>query len=142
MSSSEESTFEQSLAQVEKTLADLKERYAQVQRDQQRQSELHDRKEDVRAQLRQAKSAKLKLELQEIEKQLEALEFDLESRLFSWRGLTEGFWQAVRFGGLGIVIGWSLAFFTIKNPTPEVSQPAPHSRADDSPSRLYSATDR
>jgi hypothetical protein len=123
MPSSEEPTFEQALEKVEKSLANLKERYAQIQGDQEQQSVLQHRREEIRTQLRQAKSATLKLELQEIEQQLEDLEVKLESRLFSWRGLTEVFWQAVRFGGLGIAIGWSLAFFTIKNPVPQSSQP-------------------
>lgn len=126
-SSPEEPTFEQTLEKVEKSLTDLKERYAQVQADQQRQTELQQHREAIRAQLRQAKSTKLKLELQEIEQQLEELELNLESRLFSWRGFTEVFWQAVRFGGLGIAIGWSLAFFTIKNPTPQSPTPNPQS---------------
>lgn len=107
-SPSEEINFEQSLENVERSLIALKDRYAQVQRDQQQKAELETQKE----------SAKLKTELREIEQQLEELELNLESRLFSWSGLKEAFWMAVRFGGLGIAIGWSLAFITLKNPTP------------------------
>jgi hypothetical protein len=32
----------------------------------------------------------------------------LESQLFSWNGIKEVFWQAIRFGGLGMVAGWVL----------------------------------
>lgn len=123
----EESNFEQALENAEKSLEALKARYTQVQADQQRQTELEQRREAVRSQLKSSKSSALKLELQEIEQQLEQLELNLESQLFSWRGLKEAFWQAVRFGGLGIAIGWSLAFYTIKNPTPQTSQPVPQS---------------
>jgi chromosome segregation ATPase len=44
-------------------------------------------------------------QLQEISDRLEQLEADLESRLLSWSSLREPFWQIVRFGGLGVVIG-------------------------------------
>ncbi len=51
----------------------------------------------------------LKLELQEqlqtIGDRLEQVEAELESRLIAWSSLREPFWQIVRFGGLGIVIG-------------------------------------
>jgi hypothetical protein len=107
-SPSEEINFEQSLENVERSLIALKDRYAQVQRDQYRKAELETQKE----------SAQLKTELREIEQQLEELELNLESRLFSCSGLKEAFWMAVRFGGLGVAIGWSLAFITLKNPTP------------------------
>jgi hypothetical protein len=110
-SPSEEINFEQSLENVERSLSSLKDRYAQVQRDQQRKTELETQKS----------SAKLKTELREIEQQLEELEINLESRLFSWSGLKEIFWLAVRFGGLGIAIGWSLALVTLKDPAPSNS---------------------
>ena len=51
----------------------------------------------------------LKLELQEqlkaIGDRLEQAEAELESRLIAWSSLREPFWQIVRFGGLGIMIG-------------------------------------
>jgi hypothetical protein len=47
-------------------------------------------------------------ELQRLQRQQEALELQLESQLLDWGSLREPFWQAVRFGGLGIVIGWIL----------------------------------
>lgn len=113
--SSDEINFEQALENVERSLDQLKERYVQVQRDEQQLETLQQRKATLQA---QGKSAALKAELREIEQQLEELELNLESRLFSWSGLKEVFWQAVRFGGLGIAIGWSLAFITLKTPTP------------------------
>ncbi|MER3434056.1 MAG: hypothetical protein C4288_11655 [Leptolyngbya sp. ERB_1_1] len=114
-SSTDEINFEQALENVERSLSQLKNRYAQVQHDQQQLETLQQRKAELQT---QGKSATLKTELREIEQQLEELELNLESRLFSWSGLKEVFWQAVRFGGLGIAIGWSLAFITLKHPTP------------------------
>jgi hypothetical protein len=116
--SSDELPFDQALEKVERSLLELKDRYAQVQRDEQQLGTLQERKTNLQS---QRKSPKLKAELREIEQQLEELELNLESRLFSWSGLKEVFWQAVRFGGLGIAIGWSLAFITLKTPTPNNS---------------------
>ncbi len=120
-----EPSFEQILETVERSLQELKERHAQIEQDQHLQRELEARSQTMRSQLRQSKSSSLKLELRKIEKQLEELEFNLESRLFSWAGFKEVFWQAVRFGGLGIVVGWSLAFYTLKNPTPSATSSTP-----------------
>ncbi|MGL4619237.1 MAG: DUF2203 domain-containing protein, partial [Chroococcidiopsis sp.] len=44
--------------------------------------------------------------------QLETIEVNLESQLFSWGSLKAPFWQAVRFGGLGVIVGWILKSFT------------------------------
>ena len=114
--------FEQSLQEVERSLQALKNRHLQIQRDQRLQADL----QGQRSQLDQGKSPELQVELRKIEQQLEELEVSLESRLFSWAGFKEVFWQAVRFGGLGVVVGWSLAFYTLKNPTPShTSHPTP-----------------
>ena len=51
-------------------------------------------------------SPELKKELEALEQELSQVELTLESELFSWDGLREIFWQAVRFGGLGVVLGW------------------------------------
>lgn len=100
--------FERMLYDVERSLIDLKERYAQVRLDQQRQAELQQRLKQVKKELNGKRSPRLKAELKQIQEQLEALEVNLESQLFSWRSLKEPFWQAVRFGGLGVIIGWIL----------------------------------
>ncbi|ELS34486.1 MULTISPECIES: hypothetical protein [Pseudanabaena] len=44
-------------------------------------------------------------QLQEVGDRLEQVEANLESRLLSWSSFREPFWQIVRFGGLGIIIG-------------------------------------
>lgn len=105
---SEDLELEQALAEVEGILANLKERYAQIQQDKQRQIELKNRIEDVIPQLRQTRSQELKEELKQLKAELETIELNLESSLFSWRSLKEPFWQAVRFGGIGVIIGWVL----------------------------------
>jgi len=47
-------------------------------------------------------------ELAEMQNRIEALKVTLESHLLSWREVQEPFWQIVRFGGLGLVVGWFL----------------------------------
>ncbi|MEG3849726.1 DUF2203 domain-containing protein [Microcoleus sp. herbarium19] len=104
----DESEFAAAIAAVERSLAALKERYTQIQVDRQRQVELGHRREDVRESVRQNPLPQLKQELREIEQELETIELNLESSLFSWGSIKQPFWQAVRFGGLGILLGWIL----------------------------------
>ena len=104
----DESEFVEALGAVERSLAAVKERYTQIQVDRQRQVELGHRREEIRHSRRQNPLPQLKQELREIEKELETIELNLESKLFSWTSIIEPFWQAVRFGGLGILIGWIL----------------------------------
>lgn len=47
-------------------------------------------------------------EVRSLEQQAEELELAVSSEFFSWQQLKEPFWQAVRFGGLGLVVGWLL----------------------------------
>lgn len=98
----------QALAEVEHNLAAVKERYSQVQYYQKRKVELQHRLEEVRPEVRRQKTHKLREELQQIQTELETIELNLESSLFGWNSIKEPFWQALRFGGLGIVIGWLL----------------------------------
>jgi len=113
--------FEQALSEVERSLQLIKERYEQVNQDLPRQAELQQRFKQVKQEGRRTDLPQMEVELRQITEQLEELEVALESRLLtdsnlralfwqSWRrGLIgEAFWQAVRFGGLGIVIGWIL----------------------------------
>ena len=104
--------FEQTLQEFERSLLLLKARYAQVQSDQQIQQELKQELTQVQSHVLQSRSKKrrieLKRELKQLKARLEEIELALESQLFSWGGLREVFWQAIRFGGLGIVAGWLL----------------------------------
>ena len=105
---SEDQEFEQALSEVERSLEEIKQRFAQIQRDQRRQAELKNRIDEVIPERRQTRSRQLREELRQLEAELETIELSLESRLFTWGSLKEPFWQAVRFGGLGIAIGWVL----------------------------------
>ena len=96
------------LADVERSLVALKQRYTQVQQDLKRQAELQQRLKQVKPELRRNHISELKVELQQIKEQLETIEINLESQMFSWGSLREPFWQAIRFGGLGVVVGWIL----------------------------------
>jgi seryl-tRNA synthetase len=100
----QEQDFEQELLEAERSLIALKERYAQVQADKSRQAEL----QQSLKKLRKNHQPEMKAELQQIKQQLELLEVSLESQLFSWGSAKKPFWQAVRFGGLGVIIGWLL----------------------------------
>lgn len=104
----DEENFEQALADVERSLLALQARYQQIQSDRQQQDYLQQRREEVRQELHQHRNPQLRQQLRQIEEQLETIELNLESSLFSWGSLKEPFWQAVRFGGLGIVVGWIL----------------------------------
>jgi predicted RNase H-like nuclease (RuvC/YqgF family) len=105
-SPADEPDFEQALQAVEQSLQMLKARYSQVQLDQQQQQNLQQRLSQAERESRRGPA--LRRELKQIRQQLDDLELALESRLFSWSGLREVFWQAVRFGGLGVIIGWLL----------------------------------
>ncbi|MBO0350198.1 DUF2203 domain-containing protein [Phormidium pseudopriestleyi FRX01] len=106
--------IERQIQETERSLNHLKERIVQVQRDRQRQRDLQNRRDDIRREVRQAKNSnpslipELKQELKQIQATLEAIELNLESELFSFSALKEPFWQALRFGGIGIIIGWLL----------------------------------
>ena len=91
--------FEADLNQLEVAVQALRQRFDRIQTDQQQQQQLK----------QQLQSPDLSAEtLKQLKRQLDELEVQLESALFDWRSLLEPFWQAVRFGGLGIVVGWIL----------------------------------
>ncbi|NER21883.1 MAG: DUF2203 domain-containing protein [Symploca sp. SIO1C2] len=101
--------FEEAFSDVERSLQSLLDRYHQVQRDQQQQTQLQQRREQIKRELHRTSNRRsLQAELKRIKEQLETIELNLESQLFSWGSLKEPFWQAIRFGGLGIAIGWIL----------------------------------
>ena len=109
MTNSEEnlqSDFAQELEEVETSLRFLKDRYTQVQNDQQQKAQWQQELQNLKQNSKQ--TPEIKAELTRIQKQLETLEINLESQLFSWTSLKRPFWQAVRFGGLGVIIGWLL----------------------------------
>lgn len=100
----QEANLSEELEELEQTLLTLKERYAQVQADKITQAQLQQRLKH----LRNSQESGIKTEIRHIKQQLEALEVNLESQLFTWGSLKEPFWQAIRFGGMGVIIGWIL----------------------------------
>lgn len=97
------------LVEVERAFSKLKKRIVQVERDTQLRSQLKRQKQDLKQQHHNKTiSEPIKAELRRIEQELETIEQNLESRLLKWKDIIEPFWQAVRFGGAGIIIGWIL----------------------------------
>jgi chromosome segregation ATPase len=102
------------LQEVEKSLSDLKQRYSEIEPNQVLQAQLRERAAELKKELRRTPSYErsrrqpLRDELRHIQEQLDTIELNLESQLFSLSSLKEPFWQAIRFGGLGLIIGWIL----------------------------------
>ncbi|MDX2098452.1 MAG: hypothetical protein SFW36_11805 [Leptolyngbyaceae cyanobacterium bins.59] len=100
--------FEQALHETEQALQALRDRYRQIQHDWQQQGDLQQRLTALQQEWQQTRLPELKSELKRLQQQLDDLEMALESRLLTWLGVREIFWQVVRFGGMGVVIGWLL----------------------------------
>ena len=99
-----DSSVEKILMDVGQSLSELEDRYEQVRQDWHRYTELQQHQEELEAKkTHNVEKEPIKTELKHLIEELEALEMNLESVL-----LPDLFWQAVRFGGLGIVIGWLL----------------------------------
>lgn len=89
--------FETALKETAKDFLALRDRYFEVKQAQQQRTELR----ATAATLPQA-------ERQRLQKQIDALEETLESKILTWEMVQDPFWQALRFGGLGLVLGWFL----------------------------------
>lgn len=100
--------FATALQEVDASLDALRQRHAQVIAAQAQRSELRAQYNRTQSELSRHRTKQLQEELKAIKKKLEELEIVLESQLFSWSSLKEPFWMAVRFGGVGIVLGWVL----------------------------------
>jgi TolA-binding protein len=107
------SEWESQLQELEKALQTLKARYSQIQQDTQLRDELRQRQQYLKTQRHRRRDPQLPSELKQIADRLAELEVNLESTLVSWETFREPFWQAVRFGGLGIVMGWVLKSCTM-----------------------------
>lgn len=113
--------WETALQTLETRLAQFKIRAAEVRTAQQKQSQLQRHRQELEAQWQAAQSPALGAELQRLEEELSEIQLSLESELLGeerlqellWQGLRRGivgeaFWQATRFGGLGLLLGWIL----------------------------------
>lgn len=102
------SEVEQSLNTLEESLESLKRRYTDVLSAKAQRSELIAQYNRTQDEVRRHRTAKLKAELNDLQHQINEVEVVLESQLFSWSSLKEPFWMGVRFGGIGVLIGWLL----------------------------------
>ncbi|MEO1403628.1 MAG: hypothetical protein AAFV72_20615 [Cyanobacteria bacterium J06635_1] len=91
--------FESDLKATAQNFLALRDRYFEIRR-------ANKQRQQLQAQVNTA--ALPEKELKQLQTQIQDLEIKLESQLLSWETVKEPFWQAVRFGGLGLVVGWLL----------------------------------
>jgi hypothetical protein len=102
------SELDREIAELEQTLSAIKHRHADTQLAAQEQVVLNRQRNELKH--KGSSTPEVKQELKLIRSRLSELDLTLESRLLNeWRLMWEPFWQAVRFGGLGIIIGWVMA---------------------------------
>ena len=96
--------FDREIAELEAAISALKQRQAEIELAEREQVVLERQRNELKH--KGSKSPEVKQELAQIRSRLEELDLILESRLLN---MWEPFWQAVRFGGLGIAIGWFIS---------------------------------
>ncbi|WP_373546451.1 hypothetical protein [Chamaesiphon sp.] len=100
--------FDREIAELEQAIVDLKQRQVDIQLAAREQVVLQRQRNELTHQ--GSKHPEVKQELELIRSRLEQLDITLESRLLNeWKLMWEPFWQAVRFGGLGMAIGWFIS---------------------------------
>ncbi|MBL1209331.1 hypothetical protein [Geminocystis sp. GBBB08] len=108
-SDSTEFNLTDAIANLEASLDKIKQRHQQIIEDQAKKSELENRQAQIKdLQAENKNQDSIKSELHYIEKELAEIELRLESELFKSSSLIEPFWMIVRFGGIGVIIGWIL----------------------------------
>jgi DNA repair exonuclease SbcCD ATPase subunit len=96
--------FDREIAALEQAISDLKQRQAQIELAERERVVLERQRNELKH--KGSKHSEVKQELEQIRSRLAELDLILESRLLN---MWEPFWQAVRFGGLGIAIGWFIS---------------------------------
>jgi len=91
--------FQTELTDIEATVQKLRQYFDEICRIHHQQQALNQRR---------THPALPAAELQALQQQLDALETELISATLPWQTLAAPFWQAIRFGGLGLVMGWVL----------------------------------
>jgi uncharacterized protein YhaN len=100
--------FDREIADLEYAIATLKQRQAEIELAERERVVLARQSNELKH--KGSKQPEVKQELQQIRSRIEQLDITLESRLLNeWKLMWEPFWQAVRFGGLGIAIGWFIS---------------------------------
>jgi hypothetical protein len=111
--------IDQAIAEVEELLSQVKQRYEQIriaqadltpltQQQRELQKQLKSSQVNSLAQAQWRDRQALKEELAAVEQRLTEISVELESRLISWQSFREPFWQILRFGGVGIILGYYL----------------------------------
>ena len=95
--------FEAEIAELEREIQALKHRHQDVELAERERAVLQRERNELKSKGR--KQSVIKQEMEQIRSRLEELDLILESKLLN---LWEPFWQAVRFGGLGFVLGWMI----------------------------------
>ena len=96
--------FDREIVELEQAIAALKQRQAEIELAERERVVLERQRNELNQ--KGTKHPDIKQELVQIRSRLEELDLTLESRLLN---MWEPFWQAVRFGGLGIAIGWFIS---------------------------------
>lgn len=120
--------LDQAIAEVEELLDQVKQRYEQIRIAQADLAPLKQQRQDLQKQLKSGSQAQskaqalaqsqwrdrqgIKEELATVELRLTEISVELESRLISWQSFREPFWQILRFGGVGIILGYYLKAWT------------------------------
>jgi chorismate mutase len=96
--------FDREIVELEQAIAAVKQRQAEIELAERERVVLERQRNELKH--KGSKQPEVKQELAQIRSRVEELDLLLESRLLN---LWEPFWQAVRFGGLGIAIGWFIS---------------------------------
>ena len=96
--------FDREITELAAAISALKQRQVEIELAEREQVVLERQRNELKH--KGSKSPEVKQELEQIRSRLEELDLILESRLLN---MWEPFWQAVRFGGLGIAIGWFIS---------------------------------
>jgi predicted RNase H-like nuclease (RuvC/YqgF family) len=100
--------FDLEIVELERSISKLKDRQAEVELAERERVVLERQSNELKH--KGSKNPEVKQELAQIRSRIEQLDLTLESRLLNeWKLMWEPFWQAVRFGGLGIAIGWFIS---------------------------------
>jgi DNA repair exonuclease SbcCD ATPase subunit len=100
--------FVPELEAAEKLLQSVRDRYDRLKTEHYDHQQLQQHIQDIQKTATHEALPELHAELTQLQAQLTDLEITLDSHLFTWDGFSDVFWMAVRFGGLGILIGWGL----------------------------------
>ncbi|MEB3164727.1 MAG: hypothetical protein VKK80_15970 [Prochlorothrix sp.] len=104
--------FEQALDSLSEKLTGLRQRYSDICADQARLDALSQAIQQHQAnpqrETQQTVDPELTATLEALQREFNELEAQFEGQFMSWDGIGTLFWQIVRFGGLGLVLGWGL----------------------------------